>query len=87
MLDTLFKSFVEPLVESWGHTKIHRSSRTNEAGDEAYQNKREWMELELARRESLVDEETRQIRARDMAAGASSYISMINKRITSDGGY
>ena len=48
--------------------KIHHSSRTTDRED-ARARKKEWTELEAVRRASLIDEETRQIRVRELADG------------------
>ena len=51
--------------------KRDRSSRTTD-GEEAHARNKEQMDLEQVRRDSLIDEETHQMRARELAAGASS---------------
>lgn len=51
-------------------------------GDEAHARKKEWTDLEAARRDSLIDEDTLQIRAQELdAEESSSSVDVVERRI------
>lgn len=64
--------------------KLHRSS-CNTNGEDALERKKEKMDLEAERRASLIDEENRLIRARELDAGASSLRLETVERSTTEG--
>ena len=65
VIGTLFSTTTAPSPLPREHTKRHRSRDDNET---LYINK-ECLELEAARRASLIDEEARQMRAQEVVAG------------------
>lgn len=84
MIATLFTAPIAPQPKPRERSKRHRSSRTSE-GDEALSRKKERTDLEVARRTSIIDEETRQMRSREFAGGASSSSLEVVERITTEG--
>ena len=83
--DALLKIFAEPQPQTRCHAKRHRSSCTTDARDDSCAKKKERTYVEAARRDSSVDEESCQIRKRKMVVGASSSISVIVERSTTNG--
>ena len=81
VLVSLFKTTTTPPPPPREQTKKHRSRE----GDEARARKRERTKLETARRASLMYEEARQMRAHELAAGASSSRIVDVERKTTDG--
>ena len=71
VLDALFTTLNALPPETREHAKRHCSSRTTK-GEDAHSRKKERTDLEAARRALLINEETRQMTARELAAGASS---------------
>ena len=71
VLAALFTDPISPLLEPRECAKRPHSSCTSE-GDEARPWKKERIDLEAARRASLIDEETRHMRACELVMGASS---------------
>ena len=71
VLAVLFIARTAPPLELHEHVKRHRSSLTSE-GENVRAMKKERTYLEAARRASLLDEKARQMRARELAGGASS---------------
>ncbi|TMW97400.1 hypothetical protein EJD97_005597 [Solanum chilense] len=80
----LFTAPPKPQSDQRSHSKRHHSSRTTERYD-ARASKKEWTDLETARRASLVDEKTCQIRAQEVPAGTSSSRLETGERRTTDG--
>lgn len=64
--------------------KRHRSSRTAD-GEDGRARKKERTDLVTARKASLIDEETYQMRARELVTGASSSILETVERETTKG--
>ena len=64
--------------------KSHRSSFTTD-GEDALAKKKERTDLEVARRASMIDKETRQMRARELAPGTSSSKHEAIERSTTEG--
>lgn len=85
VLYTLFKIPAEPQSEPRGHAKRHRSNHTTETRDDARAMMKEKTDLEAATRASLIDEEARQMRAREMVVGASSSIPVTGEMSTTKG--
>ena len=81
MLAVLFTIFTAPPPPPCEHSKRH-CSRENE---EARSRKKKRTEMESARRDSLVDEEARQMRALELASGACSSRFDDVKRRTTEG--
>lgn len=80
----LFTTPTEQFPDPYSHSKRHHSSCTYERED-ACAMKKERTDLMSARKASLFDEETHQIRAREIAARASSPRQEDGKRITTNG--
>lgn len=70
MLAAIFTTFTVPPSESRERVKRHHSSRTNE-GEDACGRKKERTYLEASRRDLLLDEAARQMRARELVVGES----------------
>lgn len=85
MIDALFKVFNKPKFKTCNPTKRYYSSRTTEKRDDACLRNKDKTYLKVARRYHLIDEESRQMRARQMAIRASSSILVTGEMITSDG--
>lgn len=71
MIASLFTAPTAPLPKPRERVKMHHSSRTSK-GEDVRARKKERTDLEAARRASLLDEEARHIRARELAFGESS---------------
>ena len=84
ILGALFTAPTEPPPDPCGRSKRHQSRRTSERED-AHARKKEQTDLEAARRASLIDEETRHMRAQEIFAGESSSIPETSERSTTDG--
>lgn len=84
ILVALFTAPTEPLPEPHVHARRHRYSRTTQ-GYDAHVRKKDQEDLESMRTTSLINEDTRQVRARELAAGASSSILDTRERRTNDG--
>lgn len=69
-------------TEPHGHAKRYHSIRTTEAGYDSHARKKERTDLKDAMRASVVDEEARQIRSREMVAEESSSIPVFSERRT-----
>ncbi|TMW86778.1 hypothetical protein EJD97_020895 [Solanum chilense] len=80
VMDALF-STTTPSPQPREHTKRHRSRED----DETRSRKRDHIELEAARRSSLIDEEAQQMRAQEVAVGASSSRIAYVERSTTEG--
>lgn len=84
MINAFLIPYAEPQPQPCGHFKRHYSSRTTEAGDDARARKKKRTNLVAAMKAFFVDEEDLQIRARKMAIGASSSISLTVEMSTTD---
>ena len=71
MLSTLFTTQTTLPPEQRERAKRYHSINNTE-GDEAHARKKDRIYFEIVRRASLILEDTRQIRARELAAGESS---------------
>ena len=80
----LFTSPTAPSPKPREHCKRQCSSLTTE-GDEARDRKKERTDLEAARKASLIDEESRQIRPHELDASESSSRMDVFERITTEG--
>ena len=79
---TLFPAPTTSLLEPRDRAKKHRSIH-NTKRDEAGARRNERTDLEAERRDSLLDEEARQMRARELDAGASSSrVEVVEKSAT-----
>lgn len=85
MLATLF-TIIAPPTLTRKCDKRHRSNHTNDSED-ARSRKKEPIDIEAVRRAALVDEEARQMRARELATRASSSTLEVVERSSTDGVY
>lgn len=84
MLVVLFTTLTAVQSEPREHVKRHHSNHTTK-GDEARARKKELADLEAARRASLLDEDTHQMRDQYLAVGASSSRHEVVEKSTTEG--
>lgn len=85
VLEALFKERTETQPKPRVRSKRHRSSHTTEASDETRARTKEQTEVEQDRRASLVDEEIRLRREKNIVIGASSSVAESKARNNIDG--
>ncbi|TMW98015.1 hypothetical protein EJD97_004635 [Solanum chilense] len=83
--DTILAALFSTAAVSPPQPREHAKRRKDRHEDEARAQKRELLELEAARRASITDEEARQLRAIELAAGPSSSRVVKAEKSTTDG--